>query len=320
MTDQRAHPPAVSSAPAFAVQNVTCQYGSYTAVEEVSFSVSSGEIFALLGTNGAGKTTTVESLQGNHTPTSGQVRVLGKDPGRLWRTLAGRVAVISQESGFAPDLTVAETLRMWQALNPRREATAFAGQDPIDVVGLSHRRDAKVGVLSGGEKRRLDLALAVSTGPEVLFADEPTTGLDPASRRSTWEVLRTLAAHGCAILLTTHYLDEAAELADQVAIMNSGKVVQSGTVAQVVSAQDATISFALPEGVTASHLPELVHGRTDCFETGGRRSVVVYTGQLQADMLRILTWADEEGLVLEELAAHPASLDEVFAALSDQDA
>lgn len=292
------------------VVDLTCRYGSFTAVDGVSFAISPGELFALLGTNGAGKTTTIEALQGLRRPAAGRVSVRGRDPWRHRRAQAGQVAVIGQETGFAEDLTVAETVRLWTDLHRRRPAGGVG--ELIDRVGLSHRSGTRVVALSGGERRRLDLVLAISTKPRVLFADEPTTGLDPQSRRRTWSILRELAANGTAVLLTTHYLDEASELADHVAIMDKGRIVRFGTVEEITASHAALITARVDETADASDLPSL-SGETH-WAAGELR---VRTEDLQSDLHRLLTWADWRQITLHGLKAAPATLDEIFAELED---
>ncbi len=292
------------------VLDLTCRYGSFTAVEGVSFAVAPGELFALLGTNGAGKTTTIETLQGLRRPASGRARVLGRDPWRHRRAQAGQVSVIGQETGFAEDLTVTETVRLWTELHRLAPDEGVGGL--IDRVGLAHRSGTRVVALSGGERRRLDLALAIGTRPRVLFADEPTTGLDPKSRRGTWAILRELTAGGTTVLLTTHYLDEAAELADHVAIMDKGRIVRFGTVEEVVASHGALITARLDEAIDARDLPALA-GEIRC-AAGELR---VRTPELQADLHRLLTWADWRQITLGGLKAAPATLDEIFAELED---
>jgi ABC-2 type transport system ATP-binding protein len=295
-------------APPVEVTDLTCRYGDYTAVDRASFTVAPGELFALLGTNGAGKTTTIETAIGLRRPASGTARVLGRDPFRHRRELAGDVAVIGQETGFADDLTCAETLRLWTDLHrlaPRLEL--------LERVDLAHRAAVRVGALSGGERRRLDLALAVATAPSVLFADEPTTGLDPASRRRTWGLLRELTAQGTAVVLTTHYLDEAAELADHVAIMDRGRIARFGTVAEITASYEARITMR-PKPFDPIALPALA-GRT-AVDDG---LLTIRTTALQADLHRLLDWAAREGVELADLKAGPATLDEIFAELAGED-
>ncbi|MEU6860553.1 ABC transporter ATP-binding protein [Glycomyces sp. NPDC046736] len=296
--------------PAVDVRGITCRYGPFTAVDDVSFAVMPGELFALLGTNGAGKTTTIETAVGLRRPAAGTVAVLDRDPHRHRRDLAGTVAVIGQETGFAEDLTAAETVRLWTDLHRRPSRTEAL----LERVELAHRGATRVGALSGGEKRRLDLALALATEPAVLFADEPTAGLDPTSRRHTWTLLRELTERGTAVVLTTHYLDEAAELADHVAIMDRGRIARFGTVAEIAAGHEARIT-ARPEPFDPLDLPALTGTATTA---DGR--VTVRTTELQADLHRLLDWAAERGVTLADLHAGPATLDEVFAELDRQGA
>ncbi|WP_100448023.1 ABC transporter ATP-binding protein [Glycomyces xiaoerkulensis] len=292
---------------AVAVEDLTCRYGTFTAVDRVSIEVTDGELLALLGTNGAGKTTAVDACSGARRPDGGTVRVLGRDPAEHRRELATEVAVIGQESGFADELTAIETLRLWNDLHGR-------GSDPdamLERVDLSAGASKRIESLSGGERRRLDLAMALAVRPRVLFADEPTTGLDPASRRTAWRLLRELTETGTAVLLTTHYLEEATELADRVAIMDAGSVVRFGTVEEVTAEHEAVIGARLPRAVTGLDLPVL-DGRPELAD--GR--LTIRTDELQHDLHRLLTWADFQGIALEGLRAQPASLDEVFAELA----
>ena len=281
----------------------------FEAVRGVSFSVRRGELFALLGTNGAGKTSLLEVVEGLAPATSGTVRVLGRDPHSERRAVRPRVGIVLQDSGFPPELTVTEMTRMWagtlSAPRPVGEA--------LDLVNLGHR--AKVGVrqLSGGERRRLDLALAVLGRPDVLFLDEPTSGLDPAARQGVWRLLRDLLDGGATILLSTHHMDEAESLADRLAIMHRGRVVRTGTPAEIVSGQAARISFGWPPGVVPP-LPVLPGGVTVEPARGG---VVLRTRDLQLTVAALLEWANHHDLRLHHFTARPASLQETFLALAE---
>ncbi|MET7420073.1 ABC transporter ATP-binding protein [Dactylosporangium sp. NPDC005555] len=286
------------------VHGVRRRYGAFEAVRGVSFDVERGELFALLGTNGAGKTSTLELVEGLDRPTGGTVRVLGHDPVRDRSAVRPRTGVMLQEGGFPPDLTPAETLRMWAGT---LKARARGVGEVLELVGLDHRADVRVRQLSGGERRRLDLAAAVIGRPDLLILDEPTTGLDPAGRNDTWRLLRGLLTDGVTILLSTHYLQEAQELADRVAILHAGTVAATGTVAEVVAAFPARVSFDLPAGLTLDALPDVV-GAYD--EHGGR--VTVHTTALQAALTTLLTWAAAHDVVLTGLDARSATLDEAF--------
>ncbi|MEU9980278.1 ABC transporter ATP-binding protein [Streptomyces sp. NPDC050856] len=277
--------------------------GGFEAVSGVSFSVARGEIFALLGTNGAGKTSTVELLEGLSPPSGGRIRVLGHDPYRERAVVRPRIGVMLQEGGFPSDLTVVETVRMWAGCT----SGARPGGEALDVVGLGARAGVRVKQLSGGERRRLDLALALLGEPEVLFLDEPSTGLDAEARRDTWQLVRVLRDSGTTVLLTTHYLEEAETLADRLAIMHQGRIVVSGSPAEVTASRPARIRFALPDGVGAARLPLSLRAA----ETGGRR-VEIRTHALQDALGELLRWARETGVRLEGLDARSASLEEAF--------
>jgi ABC-2 type transport system ATP-binding protein len=281
----------------------------FEAVAGVDLRVTRGETFALLGTNGAGKTSTVELLEGLAAPSGGVVRIFGLDPFTRRGAVRPRVGVMLQAGGFAKDLTVAETCTMWAGCTP--------GAGPVgellDLVGLDARRDVRVKQLSGGESRRLDLALALLGRPEVLFLDEPTTGMDPEGRHATWRIVRGLREAGTTILLTTHYLEEAEELADRLAILRHGRVVAEGTPAEVAAAFPSTVSFDLPDGWSAHDLPVLpdVTGT----DTSGRR-VRLMTDRLQETLTVLLAWAQEHDVRMERLNARSASLEEAFLAIT----
>ena len=218
--------------PVVSCRDLRFSYGPAEVVRGVDLDVGHGELFALLGTNGAGKTTTMELLLGHRRPGHGRVRVLGRDPERDRRALAAEVGVVLQEGGCAPDLTVAETVRLWLRLHRRRHV-ARAARELLEELQLGRRAAVRVRQLSGGERRRLDLAVALCGDPQLLMLDEPTSGLDPQSRAHTWAVLQERLRRGITIVLTTHYLQEAEAVADRVAIMDAGTIAAVGTVAQV---------------------------------------------------------------------------------------
>ncbi|MER5930348.1 ABC transporter ATP-binding protein [Streptomyces sp. NPDC002054] len=280
--------------------------GGFEAVRGISFSVARGEIFALLGTNGAGKTSTVELLEGLAAPSGGRVRVFGMDPYRERAAVRPRTGVMLQEGGFPSDLSVAETVRMWAGVTSK----ARPGAEVLELVGLAGRAAVRVKQLSGGERRRLDLALALLGRPEVLFLDEPTTGMDPEGRRDTWELVRQLRDQGTTVLLTTHYLEEAEELADRLAILHEGELVLSGSPAEVAATRPARIRFTLPEGIGPALLPLSLHAGAE-----GRR-VEIRTDRLQASLTELLRWAEQEGVELAGLDARSASLEEAFLELA----
>lgn len=281
----------------------------YHAVRGVDLTVHRGELFALLGTNGAGKTSTMEVIEGLAPATGGRVRVLGHDPHRERAAVRPRIGIMLQEGGFAGDLTVAETGRTWSGLT----SGARPVEEALELVGLLDRRGVRVKQLSGGERRRLDLAMALLGRPEVLFLDEPSTGLDPEARAAVWRLVRELRAQGTTVLLTTHYLEEAEELADRLAIMHRGVVVTTGTVAEVIAGRPSRISFELPE-FTGSSLPPL----TGAEVTAEGRRITVHTPHLQATLTDLLGWADRHRVVLGALDARSASLEEAFLAIASE--
>ncbi|WP_405972819.1 ABC transporter ATP-binding protein [Streptomyces sp. NBC_00988] len=281
--------------------------GGFEAVRGITFSVRRGEVFALLGTNGAGKTSTVELLEGLAPASGGRVRVLGHDPYSERAAVRPRTGVMLQEGGFPSELTVAETARMWAGCTSgaRPESEALA------LVGLARRADVRVKQLSGGERRRLDLALALLGEPEVLFLDEPTTGLDAEGRRDTWELVRALRDGGTTVLLTTHYLEEAEGLADRLAILSEGRIAVTGTPAEVTAGRPSRISFELPSGYFVGDLPPLGELGVVGHEVAGR-VVRLETQELQRATTGLLVWAEGAGIELRRLEVRSASLEEAF--------
>jgi ABC-2 type transport system ATP-binding protein len=215
---------------AIVARDLTKSYGGVEALRGVSFEVRAGEVFGLLGPNGAGKTTTVEILEGYRRRDGGEVEVLGTDPGDSTRAFRERIGVVLQHSEQHPLLTVREVHEQFAGYYKQPRDV----DEVVDLVGLAEKRDARVKTLSGGQKRRLDLGVALVGDPDLVFLDEPTTGFDPAARRSAWELVRTLRSLGKTILLTTHYLDEAQQLADRVAVIRAGRIVTVGTPAELI--------------------------------------------------------------------------------------
>ena len=294
------------------VQGLHRRYGragsdGFEAVRGLDLTVRHGELFALLGTNGAGKTSAMELIEGLAAPTAGTVRVLGLDPHRQRPALRSRIGIMLQEGGFPGELTVAETVRGWADASSRPRPA----QEALELVGLLDRGAVRVKQLSGGERRRLDLAVALIGRPEVLFLDEPSTGLDPQARADVWRLVRELRAQGTTVLLTTHYLEEAEELADRLAIMHRGRVVAAGTVAEVIAGRPARISFELPEQPA---VPLLALPGTEVGFAG--RRVTVQTPHLQATLTELLGWAARERIELTALDARSASLEEAFLAIA----
>jgi ABC-2 type transport system ATP-binding protein len=283
------------------------RYGDFHAVRGVSFEVHAGEVLALLGVNGAGKTSVLEVVEGLASAHSGWVRILGADPVTERARVRPHLGVLLQSSGLPGDLTVRETLQTWARTltAPRPIGEALA------QVDLGARAGVRVRSLSGGERRRLDLALALLGRPRVVVLDEPTTGLDPESRRTVWELIRDLVASGAAVVLTTHHLEEAEQLADRIAVMRAGRIVLAGTQAEIAAGQSATIRFTVDDGAPA--LPALP-GIT---VAAGPPHVELRTDDLQPTLAAVLAWAGEHGVELTGLQARPASLEQAFLAVAD---
>jgi ABC-2 type transport system ATP-binding protein len=296
-------------ADAVVVAGLRKTYGSVQAVREVSFTIGEGETVAILGPNGAGKSTTLEILEGFRRRDGGTAQVLGIDPGDKSRAaeLRERTGVVLQDIAVEPYLTVRETLA--------REAGYYAAPRDVDeligLVGLDGQERRKVRLLSGGQKRRLDLALGLTGDPELLFLDEPTTGFDPAARRVAWQLVRDLRTAGTTILLTTHAMDEAQALADRVVLMAGGVVVADGPTATLGGrdAGRARISFALPAGYGPADLPLTVTGAA-----GGR--VTLDSADPTADLYRLTGWAQDRGVVLAGLTVDRPSLEDVYLSLT----
>ena len=284
----------------------------FEAVRGISFEVEAGEVFALLGTNGAGKTSALEVIEGLAPPTSGTVRVLGHDPYRGRRRLRPRTGIMLQEGGFPSDLTALEVARMWHGLLPG-ERSPRSPAEALDIVDLSSRRAVAVQDLSGGERRRLDLALALMGRPEILFLDEPTTGLDAESRRTTWQLVRRLVADGATVLLTTHYLEEAEQLADRLAILRAGEIVAAGTPDQVVAGFPGEVRWRHEPGAP---LPTFTGPGCAAPQVVGR-DVVVRTPEPVPVLRELLAWADATGAALRGLRASEPSLETAFLAYAD---
>jgi ABC-2 type transport system ATP-binding protein len=277
---------------AIVVLELTKSYGTVEALRGISFDVAEGEVFGLLGPNGAGKTTAVEILEGYRDRDGGDAVVLGVDPGESPRALRERIGVVLQQSELSPLLTVRETHQLFAGYydSPRDV------DEVIDLVGLGEKRDARVKTLSGGQKRRLDLGVALVGNPDLVFLDEPTTGFDPAARRAAWDMIRALRSLGTTILLTTHYLDEAQQLADRVAVLRGGVIVRQGTPAELIG---------------DSRVTEIRYRRDG-------ELVVVETSDPTRELNALTGRALEEGWELEQLEVRRATLEDVYLELVDE--
>ncbi|MGY1814471.1 ABC transporter ATP-binding protein [Blastococcus sp. SYSU D00820] len=286
------------------VTDLRKEYGGSPAVDGLSFVIEEGEVFALLGPNGAGKTTTVEILEGHRRRTSGQVRVLGYDPETGGREYREHIGIVLQEAGFDDDFSVRELVRLHRGLYPRRRAV----DEVIDLVGLGDKREARVKTLSGGQRRRLDLALGLVGDPDLLFLDEPTTGFDPSARRRAWDLVEQLRGLGKTVLLTTHYLDEAEHLADRVAIVARGRLVAVGTPAELAAGHEAAVvRFRLPSDADPATLPAL---DGDLAREG--LDWLLSTVQPTAALHRLTGWALQRGVELPALEVRRPSLEDVY--------
>jgi ABC-2 type transport system ATP-binding protein len=294
------------------VRGLRKSYGAFEAVAGIDIQVSPGEIFAFLGPNGAGKTTTVEILEGFRKRSSGEVTVLGADPAEAGGDWRDRIGVVLQESQPEPGLTVRECLELYAGYY---RAPRDIGET-IALVGLEGKSDTVGEQLSGGQRRRLDVALALIGDPELIFLDEPTTGFDPSARRAAWEVVSGLRDLGKTVFLTTHYMDEAENLADRVAVIAGGRIVAEGTPDMLGGREQmpATIAFTLPDRLVPDDLPPgllgLVASRTD-----GR--IVLESERPLADVKLLADWALGRGLDLPDLDVRRPSLEDVYLQLTD---
>jgi ABC-2 type transport system ATP-binding protein len=298
---------------AVSVHGLRHSYGSFEAVRGIDLDVRFGEIFALLGPNGAGKTTTLEILEGFRPRSAGEVDVLGIDPHRSDRAWRERLGIVLQDSQPEPELTARECLTLYAGYyaDPRPVA------DTLDQVGLTEVAGRRCGQLSGGQRRRLDVALALIGGPELLFLDEPTTGFDPAARRAMWELVESLRAGGTTIVLTTHYMEEAERLADRIAVIAGGQIVAQGTPGSL-GARDlmaAEISFTVPDGISLRELP-LALGTTKIDSTGKVRTSCQ---DAVSPMFSLTQWALDHDHPLADLELHRPTLEDVYLKLTTTD-
>ena len=296
---------------AIVVDNFSKSYGSHRVVDQLHFTVHRGEVFALLGPNGAGKTTTVETLEGYRRPDQGSVRVLGRDPIRQAQSLKPLIGVMLQQDGLYPALTAREILRLY--------AGYFREPQNIDAllerVGLSAAARTRCRRLSGGQKRRLALAVALVGNPSLVFLDEPTAGMDPQARLATWEIIRDLKQRGATVLLTTHLMDEAERLADRVAIIDHGRLVALDTPSQMMGVQNATtVRFVAPTGLDCTQLAALPAAqRAEEIRPG---SYLIETEAVPALLAELTAWLRDNNITLSELHVGHGSLEDLFLRLT----
>ncbi len=288
------------------VRGLVKSYNGTQAVRGIDLAIRRGEVFALLGPNGAGKTTTVEILEGYRTRDDGEVSVLGVDPGHERAKLKSRIGIVLQSTGMDRYLTVRETIAMY--------ATFYAHPRPVDevihLVGLEEKSTTRVSRLSGGQQRRLDVAIALVANPELLFLDEPTTGFDPSARHEAWEVIRSLATLGMTVVLTTHYMDEAQFLADRVAVVVDGRIVAEGPPASIGGRDvaNARIRYRSPTGATP---PDGLHA-----PAGPDGYIVIQPRDVVQALHQLTGWAIDHGMALEGLQVTRLSLEEVYLSLT----
>ena len=296
---------------AIVVDTFSKTYGTTRVVDHLSFSVHSGEIFALLGPNGAGKTTTVETLEGYRAPDEGTVRVLGLDPINQAQTLKPRLGVMLQQDGLYPALTTREALQLFSGFyaHPQDVHTMLAR------VGLTDAAKTRCRALSGGQKRRLALAVALIGNPELVFLDEPTAGMDPQARQMTWEIIRALKQQGVTILLTTHLMDEAERLADCVAIIDHGRLIALDTPGNMTGSQNANvIRFVAPAGLDCQEFASLPTVKKAEEVRAG--SYVIESENVPALLVELTTWLRDHSIMLSELRVGHGSLEDFFLRLT----
>ncbi|MGH2974798.1 MAG: ABC transporter ATP-binding protein [Solirubrobacterales bacterium] len=281
-------------------------YGEHEAVAGIDFEVGVGEVFGFLGPNGAGKTTTIEILEGYRERSGGEVEVLGVDPGQPTREWRSRVGLVLQECELDPLLTVREAIALFATFYPAPRPV----DETIELTGLVAKRDARIGSLSGGQKRRVDVAIGIVGDPDLIFLDEPTTGFDPTARREAWNMIEGLKALGKTVFLTTHYMDEAQHLADRVAILREGQIVAQGDMGELSAGlgRRTVIGFRLNGGLGA----EEVRSRVSAEVQVAGNEVSIETERPQADLFRLLGLAEEHGVALDDLEVRRPSLEDIF--------
>jgi ABC-2 type transport system ATP-binding protein len=288
-------------------EHLTKRYGEFAAVDDVSFEVPAGQLLAVLGPNGAGKTTTLEMLEGFAAPTSGVVRVLGTEPRRAGRAWRARIGLVLQSTSLNAELTVVDTLRLFARHYPAPRRIG----EVLDLVDLRSDAHTQVGVLSGGQRRRVDIGIGIIGRPEVLFLDEPTTGLDPEARRHTWASVENLTSAGTTVLLTTHYIDEADHLADRVIVLAGGRI-QADTSPGELRARGGppAIRYRIPDGAAVGSLPAAL---ANCLDDG--RTLAIRVVDVAGTLRELTSWAALQQLDLSGLEVGPPSLEDAYLAV-----
>jgi ABC-2 type transport system ATP-binding protein len=299
---------ALRAEPAAQLRGLRKSYGPVQALDGVDLTVERGEVLAVLGPNGAGKTTMVEILEGHRRADAGEVRVLGHDPAARERDFLARIGIVLQESGLDPAIKVREAVELYSAAYPHPRPA----DEVIELVGLAGKAEERAETLSGGQRRRLDLALGIAGDPELIFLDEPTTGFDPAARRQSWELIGDLRSLGKTILLTTHNMDEAQQLADRVVVIARGRVIAEGTPDSLARSDDAVVTFRLPAYHDGLPLPA---------DAQVERDVITFaTTAPTRELAPILGWAAGRGMELEALSVARPTLEDVYLQLTEESA
>ena len=291
---------------AISVKGLRKSYGEHEAVSGIDFEVGSGEVFGFLGPNGAGKTTTIEILEGYRERSGGEVEVLGIDPGEPTREWRSRVGLVLQECELDPLLTVREAVSLFATFYPAPRPV----EETIELTGLTEKREARIGSLSGGQKRRVDVAIGIIGDPDLIFLDEPTTGFDPTARRDAWNMIEGLKELGKTVFLTTHYMDEAEHLADRVAILREGRIVAQGPMKELSASlgRRTVIGFRLNGGLEAEEVRSCVSATP---QVAGDE-ISIETERPQDDLYRLLALAEQRGVALEDLEVRKPSLEDIF--------
>ncbi len=323
VAQRTAQRPAASSTqagtdPVISIRGLHKRYGDHEAVRGIDLEIARGEIFAFLGPNGAGKTTTVEILEGFRQASSGTVEVLGLDPAHAPSSWRERIGIVLQESQAEPGLTVEECLELYAGYyrSPRQV------DETLELVQLSKQAQERAAALSGGQRRRLDVALALIGDPELIFLDEPTTGFDPSARQAAWAVIAGLRTLGKTIFLTTHYMEEAERLADRIAIIAGGEIVAEGTPQTLGDRHlsEAQFTFALPDGTMLADLPAELAGRATELGTGAEcqagSRVQLHSSKVAADLHLLSGWALDRDLDLESLEVSRPTLEDIYLKLT----
>ncbi len=300
---------------AIEISGLRKSYGDVEAVRGIDLRVNSGEVLAILGPNGAGKTTTVEILEGYRPRSAGAVSVLGCDPANPSRAWRERIGIVLQDCELLGQLTVRESLAMYAGYY----STPRDIDETISLTGLQEKSESRAGHLSGGQRRRLDVALALIGDPELIFLDEPTTGFDPEARREAWIAIDSMRTLGKTIILTTHYMEEAQHLADRVAVFTRGRIVAEGTPDEIGGRADmpTTISFTLPKKAAPADLPPAMRAGAQSADTGAR--VSVETQNVVETLHELTGWAIERAIELDDLSVRRPSLEDIYLQLTDEE-